>query len=128
CAWAIQEDIAEFNPVTGTGRAPEKSRDRVLSTTEINLIWNALPDDHFGAIIKLLALTGARANEIAALRWDEVHDNMIVLPAERTKNGRAHIIPLAEPARAILAAQPRRVTADGQARDLVFGIGEGAFA
>jgi integrase len=127
-AWAIQEGMAEFNPVTGTSRAPEKSRDRVLSATEINVIWNALPDDHFGSIMKLLALTGARANEIAALRWDEVHNNMIVLPAERTKNSRSHVIPLSEPARAIINAQPRRTNADGKTRELVFGFGEGAFA
>ena len=127
-SWAIQAGMLDANPVTGTAREPEKSRDRVLSANEIKQIWDALSNDHFGSIIKLLLLTGARANEIAALRWDEVHDDMIVLPARRTKNGRAHIIPLAEPARAILAAQTRRVTADGQARDLVFGIGEGAFA
>ena len=127
-AWAIQEGMAEFNPVTGTSRAPEKSRDRVLSATEINVIWNALRDDQFGAIIKLLALTGARANEIAALRWDEVHDNMIVLPAERTKNSRSHVIPLSEPARAIINAQPQRVNVDGKTRELVFGFGKGAFA
>jgi integrase len=127
-AWAIQEGMVEFNPVTGTSRAPEKSRDRVLSATELKAIWNALPADHFGAIIKLLALSGARANEIAALRWDEVHDNMIVLPAERTKNSRSHIIPLSESARAIINAQPRRATTDGKPRELVFGFGEGAFA
>jgi integrase len=127
-AWAIQEGMAEFNPVTGTSRAPERSRDRVLSTTEIKVIWNALPDDHFGAIIKLLALTGARANEIAALRWDEIHDNMIVLPAARTKNSRSHVIPLSEPARSIINAQPQRVNVDGKTRELVFGFGEGAFA
>jgi integrase len=72
-AWAIQEGTAEFNPVTETSRAPEKSRDRVLSSNELRAIWNAPPDDHFGAIIKLLALTGARVNEITALRWDEIH-------------------------------------------------------
>src|SRR5262245_41742690 len=127
-AWAIQEGMAEFNPVTGTSRAPEKSRDRVLSAKELRAVWNALPDDHFGAIIKLLALTGARANEIAALRWDEVHDNMIVLPAERTKNSRSHVIPLSEPARAIINAQDRRANTDGKTRELVFGFGEGAFA
>jgi integrase len=126
--WAIQEGMVELNPVTGTSRAPETSRDRVLSAVEIRAIWNALPDDQFGAIIKLLALTGARANEIAALRWDEIHDSMIVLPAERTKNGRSHIIPLSAPARAIISAQPRRTNGDGRLRELVFGSGQGAFA
>jgi len=127
-AWAIQEGMADFNPVTGTSRAPEKSRDRVLSAKELRAIWNALPDDHFGSIMKLLALTGARANEIAALRWDEIRDNMIVLPPERTKNGRSHVIPLSGPARAIINAQPQRVNIDGKTRELVFGFGEGAFA
>jgi integrase len=127
-AWAIQEGMAEFNPVTGTSRAPETSRDRVLSTNELRVIWNALPNDHFGSIIKLLALTGARASEIAALRWDEIHDNMIVLPAERTKNSRSHVIPLSEPARSIINAQPQRISGDGKTRELVFGFGEGAFA
>jgi integrase len=127
-AWAIQEGMAELNPVTGTSRAPEKSRDRVLSANELKAIWNALPDDHFAAIIKLLALTGARASEIAALRWDEILDNMIVLPAQRTKNGRSHVVPLSEPARAIINTQPRRVNLDGKTRELVFGFGEGAFA
>jgi integrase len=127
-AWAIQEGMAELNPVTGTSRAPEKSRDRVLSANELRLICNAVPNDQFGAIVKLLALTGARASEIAALRWDEIHDNMIVLPAERTKNSRSHVIPLSEPARAIINAQPRRANTDGKTRELVFGFGEGAFA
>jgi integrase len=127
-SWTIQAGMLDANPVTGTAREPEKSRDRVLSANEIKQIWNALSDDHFGSIIKLLLLTGARANEIAALRWEEIHDDMVVLPAERTKNGRAHIIPLAPPARAILAAQSRRSTAADQPRELVFGIGEGAFA
>jgi integrase len=72
--------------------------------------------------MKLLMLTACRANEIASLRWSEVHDEMIVLPAERTKNGRSHVVPLTRSARAIIAAQPKRAD-----RDLVFGVGEGTF-
>jgi integrase len=122
CSWAIQQGMLEFNPVTGTSREPEKSRDRVLSANELKLIWGALENDHFGSIIKLLMLTGLRASEVAGLRWSEIHDEMIVLPSERTKNGRSHIVPLTQPAHAIIAAQPKRAD-----RDLVFGLGEGAF-
>ena len=53
-------------------------------------------------------LTGQRANEIAGLRWDELHDDQIVLPGERTKNKRTHLVPLSEPARAILAKTERK--------------------
>jgi integrase len=66
----------------------------------------------------LLVLTACRANEIGGLRWDEVHDDMIILPAERVKTGRPHVVPLAAPAQAILAAIPR-----GRYGDHVFARG-----
>jgi integrase len=116
-SWAIQTGIADTNPVTGTVKEKEQSRDRVLSPDEIRLIWNALPESDFGNILKLLTLTGCRAGEIASLRWDEIKDDVIVLPPERTKNSRSHIVPLSDPARAILAAQSRR-----ENREFVFGM------
>jgi hypothetical protein len=57
-SWAISEGYTTGNPVMGTRRADEASRDRVLSPAELRIIWNALPDDHFGTIMKLLALPG----------------------------------------------------------------------
>ena len=59
----------------------------MLSDAELKAIWPACPADDYGAILKLLMLTGERANEIAALRWNEIHDDQIVFPAERTKIG-----------------------------------------
>ena len=115
-SWCIQNGIADHNPVSGTAKEREQARDRVLSPDELRLIWGALPESDFGTILKLLMLTGCRAGEIASLRWDEIKDDMLVLPGERVKNGRTHIIPLSEPAHAILAAQSRRGD-----RDLVFG-------
>ena len=116
-SWAIQNGIADNNPVTGTAKEKEHGRDRVLSPAELRLMWNALPESDFGNILKLLTLTGCRAGEIASLRWDEIKDDQIVLPPERTKNSRSHIVPLSDPARAILAAQSRRGN-----REFVFGM------
>jgi integrase len=127
-SWAISEGLVDHNPVTGTKRTEEQSRERVLSFEELRLIWNALELDHFGAIMKLLALTGQRAAEISGLRWSELKDDAFVLPPERTKNGREHTIPLSEPARAIIAAQPRRQGSDGKLRDLIFGYADGPFS
>src|SRR5262249_53708782 len=90
--------------------------------SELGLIWNHLGDGHYAAVMQLLMLTGQRASEIADLRWSEIHDDTIVLPPERCKNGRAHVIPISAPVRAILEAQPHRA-----GRDLIFGIGEGGF-
>jgi integrase len=49
-------------------------------------------------------LTGCRRDEIRGLRKAEIAlgDSLIVLPGERTKNGREHAVPLSAPARAIV--------------------------
>jgi integrase len=108
-----------------TNKNAEKSRDRVLSDKELKAIWKALPDNDYGAIVRLLVLTGQRASEISDLRWSEIDfdRNLIVLPSSRTKNHRAHIVPMTPMVRAILEAAPRR---DG--RDFVFGAGERGFS
>jgi integrase len=53
-------------------------------------------------------LTGQRAREISDLRWSEIVDGRIELPRERTKNSRAHTIPLGPMASAILERRVRR--------------------
>jgi integrase len=124
--WCAGEGFIESNPATFTNKNPEQTRDRVLSEAELRKIWHALPEGDFGDIIKLLALTGQRRDEIGQLRWDEVdHDRAVItLPPLRTKNGRQHTIPLAARARGILTARWERRDPD---RALVFGVGQGGF-
>ena len=122
-SWLIQNGRVPANPVVNAGKNPERARDRVLTPSELRLVWSNVGDDQYSAIIKLLALTGARANEIAGLRWSEIVDGHITLPAERTKNKRAHVLPLAPAAAEIIAQQPARAD-----RDLVFGDGGGPFS
>ena len=90
----------------------------MLKDPELRLLWQALNGGQYATIIKLLMLTAQRVNEIAGLRWSEIDFDRgaISLPAERTKNARAHEIPMAPTLRALLQAQPK---IDG--RDLVFG-------
>jgi integrase len=126
--WCCREGLLETNPAINTNKASETPRSRTLSPEELRLVWTHAGEDQYGAIIRLLALTGARANEIAALRWSELHGDTIVLPADRVKNKRGHEIPLTAVARQIIEAQPRRTNAAGVLRDLVFGQGEGEFA
>jgi len=147
--WAMSEGVdgIENNPVIGTRKSEETSRERVLQDHELRAIWQQAGDDHYGAIIKLLMLTGQRADEIAGLRWSEVGEvivpekritdavklpsfatRAIDLPADRTKNKRPHIVPLSDRAAAILANQPRRADGDGKIREFVFGIGQRGFS
>jgi len=148
-SWAMSEGIdgIEHNPVIGTNKSDEVGRERVLKDHELRAIWKHAGDEHYGSIIRLLMLTGQRADEIASLRWSEVGEvivsekritdqiklpsltvNAIELPAERTKNKRPHIVPLSEPAAAILSEQQRRADADGTLREFVFGIGQRGFS
>ena len=116
--WCAGEGFIDANPAQFTNKNVERGRDRTLTDSELCKIWRALPEGDFGDILKLLALTAARANEIAQLRWGEVdfERGVIALPGSRTKNHRAHFIPMGPTVRAILESRPQ---SDG--RDLVFG-------
>jgi integrase len=117
-SWTIRQGIKlpDGNVASSTLPKRERSRERVLNDAEIKAVWQACDDDtDHSHILKLLLLTGQRAAEIGSLRWDEVWGDQIVLPGERTKNKRPHIIPLSPPAQAILH---RLKVAD---RSLVFG-------
>jgi integrase len=124
-AWAIREGITETNPVIGANKAHETSpRTRVLSDPELAAIWRALPEvDDFGDVVRILALTGQRRQEIGGLRWSEVDFDkaLITLPPERTKNGLEHVVPMSSAVLDIIKRQPR---AD---RHFVFGRGDGGF-
>jgi integrase len=148
-SWAMSEGIdgIESNPVIGTNKSEEVSRDRVLKDHELRAIWKQAGDDHYGAIIKLLMLTGQRADEIASLQWSEITETTVAerriadtirlpqfnikvidLTAERTKNKRPHIVPLSEPAAALIEAQPQRANSDGSLREFIFGLGQQGFS
>ena len=104
-AWAMRDGLAEANPAIGTNQAVEKgSRERVLNKSELRSIWNALDNDAYGTIVKLLALTAQRREEIGGLRRSEVNlDKAVIsLPAERTKNKKPNDTPLSPAALAIL--------------------------
>ena len=106
-SWAMREGLALSCLVVNTNKRDEHPRDRILSNDEIGRIWNAAGDDAFGTIIKLLIITGQRRSEISELRWSEIGADAIQLPSERAKNRRAHVVPLAPTARALLEKSPR---------------------
>jgi integrase len=84
--------------------AQNAPRARVLSEQELRAVWNAAEDYGypFGSIVQLLILTGQRRGEIAALRSDWVKDEAIRFPAEITKNGREHVLPIGHIANSII--------------------------
>jgi integrase len=91
--------------------AAEESRDRTLTDDEIKAVWKAadVAAYPFGRLVQTLLLTGARRDELREAPWAEfdLDGAMWTLPADRTKNGREHSIPLSDTAVQILTGMPR---------------------
>src|SRR5262245_53815374 len=112
--WAKGKRLITSNPCADIDRPTvEKSRDRVLDDKELRRVWLAAGEigHPFAGIVKLLILTGQRRSEISDLHWSEIDldDRALHLPAGRTKNARAHDVPLSAQALAIIAGLPRLV-------------------
>jgi integrase len=123
-SWAMREGYPiEQNPViyTNPPDAPPP-RDRVLSTEELVEVWQACDDDSYGRIVKLLICTAARRQEVGSMCWSEIKDGVWTIPAIRTKNKRAHSIPILGLATDIIASVPQLV-----GRDFLFGLGPRGF-
>jgi integrase len=111
-AWAIERDLVPSSPVDNV-RAPisETPRDRVLADAELKRVWDAMEAiaPPFRQALQVLTLTGQRLGEVAGMRWDEITPatKLWSMPGKRTKNGKAHAVPLSPQALAIINAMPR---------------------
>lgn len=109
--WFLERGMIETNPLTGI-RAPmrEHSRDRVLARDEITRLITACRAEPFpfGPYTLLLLATAQRRSEVANMRWSEIHwdRNVWEIPAERSKNGKPHEVPLSPFALAVLKGIP----------------------
>ncbi len=108
-AWAVKRGAVVANPFANLPVAKSiAKRERVLSDDEIAEIWRAAGKAAapYGAIVRLLILTGQRRGEVAGMSWGELSGDLSTwtLPGERTKNGVVHVVPLSAPARDLLAA------------------------
>jgi integrase len=107
--WCVGRGILEANPMADSPKpGADVKRDRTLNDAELALIWKATGELGwpFGPAFRLLVLTGARREEVGALRWSEIHDDTIELEGARTKNGEPHDIPLCASAIELLDGLP----------------------
>lgn len=101
--WAVGRGDLDRSPLEGfEAPASVASRERVLNDEELALAWKAAEGlgYPFGPIFRLLILTGQRREEVAGVRWQELdrQSAMWTLPAERSKNGKTHLVPLSRSA------------------------------
>jgi integrase len=124
--WAMGRGVLDKNVAAlYDGGGTNDPRERTLDDSEIAIVWKACGDDQFGRIVKLLILTGARRDEAGHIHISELTlestqwvKSAWLLPGNRAKNGREHLIPLSQTAVELL-------TKAIEARDEhVFGYGE----
>ena len=131
-AWAVKEEIVAVNPCTLVERNPTKSRERVLSESEIPKFWAAF--DSAGLVqstaLKMILLTGQRPGEVAHMRREHVVDGWWEMPGDPvpalgwpgTKNGESHRVWLPAQAKALLA----EMMSDDEATGFAFAGSRGS--
>lgn len=115
--WCLERGIIDATPIAGL-KAPtrELSRDRVLDDGEIRRVLNAARLDAypFRQFVPLLLATAQRRGELANMRWSELdlEARTWVIPAERAKNGKPHVVHLSDFAVSLLDEVPQFVDCD----------------
>ena len=92
--YAIEQGIVDANPARGIRKPKDKIRTRRLSEVEYGILGRLLSEHEAdestalaARIIRALALTGCRRNEIVELKWSEVYDDRSCLALEDSKEG-----------------------------------------
>ena len=106
--WAVKRGLLDTNPANGMEEGDgSKARTRWLSEEEIAALWPALSmlKAPVAMALKLALATGQRIGEVCGMVEDELDLAKAVwtIPAERSKNGEAHTVPLSAMALELIA-------------------------
>lgn len=108
--WLQRQRRVTINPVVGVWRpGPPRPRERALKSAEIKIFWKACDSigGPFGALWKLLLLSGCRLRECTGMTRAELGDNGVwEIPASRVKNHLAFMVPLPQLAIDAIASVP----------------------
>ncbi|MCW2283786.1 integrase [Rhodoblastus acidophilus] len=112
-SYAVENGVISHNPVTGVKRPAYKERDRRLSPEEFQKLGAALraakkEGEIWQAVlgVQLLALTGARFEDIETLKWAEVDEGENCFRLDDSKEG-ASVRPIGEPVFSLLGTIDR---------------------
>jgi integrase len=129
-SWAVKQEIVAVNPCRGVDRNETRSRERILSDSEIPKFWAAFDDAGLvrGAALKVVLLTGQRPGEVAHMRREHIADGWWTMPGEPvpaigwpgTKNGETHRVWLPKAVQDIIAE-----LSDGATPGFVFAATRG---
>ena len=109
--WCVAQDIIAVSPIADLTPPPvPQARERILSDKELVAFWSATNSQFlFGPLHQLLLLTAQRRDEVGAMRWSELDLDKAewIIPKERTKNSKEHLVHLSPQALTILRGVSR---------------------
>lgn len=135
--YATRDDDYRSPVVRGMHRHGQHKRDRWLADDEIRALWTACGDKGtYGALLKVLLVTGARRDKVATMKWEDLAENtdeetdppvryvVWKIARERGEKGAAERLRLPKLALDVIDAQPRLV---GNPYVFAAAIGGGPF-
>ncbi len=111
--FAAARALIPASPMAGMRRRDltQAVKERSLSDAEVRALWVATGEMGYayGPAVRLLLLTGQRKSEWLRARWSEIDsdERLLVLPRERFKSRRGHVVPLEGEAWRIVEGLPR---------------------
>jgi integrase len=109
--YARRHDTYQTPIVRGMRRSnpKERARERILDDDEIRAVWKAAEADGlFGALVRILLLTGQRLDKVASMRWDDVSvDGAWTIATEEREKGNAGVLVLPQIAIDVIRSLPR---------------------
>ena len=89
----VDRDYLPTSPVAALqGLHGDKTRERVLSPWELEIIWQkSFGVGAFGYVIRLCIILGTRKGETIAIQSDWIKDRTLVIPAQFAKNRTEHV-------------------------------------
>ncbi len=114
-AWGVETERISATPCVGLKKlGVEKERERVLSTEELRAVLHALEpqqgedgtlrQESLAPFFWLVLYTAARKTEALSIGWQDIDWEKSLVTFPNTKQGRAHVLPLSEPALRLLRA------------------------
>lgn len=118
--FAVDRDLIDASPCHRLKPpSPESAKERYLSLDEVSLFWRGLDTapvtGQTKSALRLLLLTLQRSSEVIGMNRSEINlrDATWIIPAQRSKNRRSHLVPLSAPALKLIEERLRHTDDDG---------------
>ena len=111
--FGMQNDYAKTNPLYMTIKPhKETAKDRILDEQEILMLLDSIFGDGMVTaevtmrrLILFQFATASRSGEAKSIEWADLHDNLWVIPKEKSKNKEIRILPISPMMRTIIDLQ-----------------------